>query len=768
MKKYIIYILVSITHTLYSQLLIDTAYCNFDSVNYYYFPKTNIAFSNLRSNAGVFRFTNAVDLIEENVFKYPSSNVKHHLFKQYKNGVPILNSEISIREIRDTIISATGLLNQNVPNMPAAFSASQAVQYVVNHTNFYKYKWQDEAWETSIKEERRDENATYYPKPSLVIYKLDKNDFSNPDNYRLAYFVTISAMVTSETPYRDSTYILDAINGQIINRFCPFVSCSHKKERKPTSANSIIAVNTYNTMPPICQQDCMAITIPIQYYGSQTIYTEKFLHAAVNCTHRLKDNCTGTYLYVKYYNGNVEEDFRNNANTWGNNGYAPTDKDGATALWSLRQTHDFFRLWLGRNSYDSAYSQIKILMNATNGTSWSLTNNYMEIDFSSGTTNSEITLDIIGHEVSHGVTDNACYLMQDGNVANNDEERALGEGFGDIFGQGVEYYVSNNYSTSGALNDFYHGSNLPNLLNRSLSNPKSTGNPDTYGQTNWIQWWDNANASDFGHRNSTILSHWFYLVSIGGSGTNDIPNSYCVQPLGQYKALQIAYLSLYYLRGTPKQFINARNATIQAADELYGANSNEVAQVTHAWYAVGVGADFSGIIDISNHTATGTENYNYNSAIHVQNFNANSGSNVEITSNTEIVFLPDVEINSGAEFHAYIAPACNGVGARMANTSNNETPETAIEMPQHKNLNIKENASEFSIIPNPNNGEFKLVLSETPSSVNVVSPLGVTVYENKQISSNEININLKGVAKGLYIVKVNAEGKTLSKKIVID
>src|SRR5690606_3467933 len=74
----------------------------------------------------------------------------------------------------------------------------------------------------------------------------------------------------------------------------------------------------------------------------------------------------------------------------------------------------------------------------------------------------------------------------------------------------------------------------------------------------------------------------------------------------------------------------------------------------------------------------------------------------------------------------------------------------------------------FAIIPNPNNGEFKIILRETSSYVSIVNPLGVTVYENKQISTNEINVNLKDIAKGMYLVKVNAEGKVFTKKVVVN
>ena len=119
-----------------------------------------------------------------------------------------------------------------------------------------------------------------------------------------------------------------------------------------------------------------------------------------------------------------------------------------------------------------------------------------------------------------------------------------------------------------------------------MSNPNSRSQPDTYKGTYWY-----TGTSDNGgvHTNSGIGNFMFYLLVTGGSGTNDIGNSFSVTGIGLDKADQILYRSeTVYLSPTSK-YADWRTACINAATDLYGSGSNEVTQVQNAWYAVGIG-----------------------------------------------------------------------------------------------------------------------------------------------------------------------------------
>ena len=124
---------------------------------------------------------------------------------------------------------------------------------------------------------------------------------------------------------------------------------------------------------------------------------------------------------------------------------------------------------------------------------------------------------------------------------------------------------------------------------RDLQNPNSVTaaegqHPDTYQGDFW-----DYNGEP--HNNSTVLSHWFYLLSEGGSNTNDIGDCFIVAGIGINDAERIAYRTELTLNSSAT-YADARNMSIQAARDLFGANSNQVVQTTNAWYAVGVGDEY--------------------------------------------------------------------------------------------------------------------------------------------------------------------------------
>jgi len=141
---------------------------------------------------------------------------------------------------------------------------------------------------------------------------------------------------------------------------------------------------------------------------------------------------------------------------------------------------------------------------------------------------------------------------------------------------------------------------------RNLQNPKSTTaaegqHPDTYHG----QFWDNNQEP---HNNSTVLSHWYYLLSQGGNGTNDIGSTFNVAGIGINNAQLIAYRAESVYLNSSANYAAARNATIQAARDLFGTGSCTEIAVTSAWYAVGVGAAYptNGLFTITSSNGTTT------------------------------------------------------------------------------------------------------------------------------------------------------------------
>jgi hypothetical protein len=116
--------------------------------------------------------------------------------------------------------------------------------------------------------------------------------------------------------------------------------------------------------------------------------------------------------------------------------------------------------------------------------------------------------------------------------------------------------------------------------------------PDTYLGT----YWQNTNvtpseSNDQGgvHTNSGVGNYWFYLLSVGGSGTNDIGNTFAVSGITIQKAEKIVFRALMNYLTPNSGYMDFYNATKKAAIDLYGITSNEGLQVAKAWYAVGIG-----------------------------------------------------------------------------------------------------------------------------------------------------------------------------------
>ena len=190
-------------------------------------------------------------------------------------------------------------------------------------------------------------------------------------------------------------------------------------------------------------------------------------------------------------------------------------------------------------------------------------------------------LDVVAHEMSHGVTEFSSNLVY------QDEPGALNEAFSDIMGAAVEFF----YQPAGSgpeKADWLIAEDVvlvpPGYL-RSLSNPNAVRDPDHYSLRRFIGTDDDNGGVHF---NMTIATHAFYLAVAGGQNRVSGVTVTGVGMNNLERMERIFYRGWVFLMGPNSQFADARTATLQAASDLYGANSNERNQVAAAWAAVGV------------------------------------------------------------------------------------------------------------------------------------------------------------------------------------
>ncbi len=202
-------------------------------------------------------------------------------------------------------------------------------------------------------------------------------------------------------------------------------------------------------------------------------------------------------------------------------------------------------------------------------------------------------LDIVSHELTHGVTDHTSRLEY------VNESGALNEAFSDMMGTSVEFFFQKPGTGAlviegGAMKaDYLIGEDVVTAqighldAIRSMADPVQYGQPDHYTKLEILPP-DPEHDNGGVHINSGIPNHAFYLAIEGG--TNRV-SGLRVQGVGSSNREQIErvfYRAFAQLMPSNANFSMARAISLQAAQDLYGAGSSPYNAVRDAWAAVGV------------------------------------------------------------------------------------------------------------------------------------------------------------------------------------
>ena len=186
-------------------------------------------------------------------------------------------------------------------------------------------------------------------------------------------------------------------------------------------------------------------------------------------------------------------------------------------------------------------------------------------------------LDIVGHELTHAVISASSDLIYFG------ESGALNESFADMMGTAIEFFFQP--AGNGPLRaDYLCGEDVVSGGGlRSLANPLAYDDPDHYSRR-YLGPDDNGGV----HTNSGIGNQWYYLAIEGGTNRTSGQSVTGVGAANRDQIEKVAYRAFTQLLAPNANYAAARAATIQAARDLYGANSNAERAVTQSWNAVGV------------------------------------------------------------------------------------------------------------------------------------------------------------------------------------
>jgi Zn-dependent metalloprotease len=187
-----------------------------------------------------------------------------------------------------------------------------------------------------------------------------------------------------------------------------------------------------------------------------------------------------------------------------------------------------------------------------------------------------ICLDVIGHELTHGVT------QYEANLTYANQPGALNEAVSDIFGSLVKQYKLGQTATQAdwIIGEGLFTSNVNGVGIRSMKAPGTAYDDPVLGKdpqpANMKDYVNTSQDNGGVHINSGIVNHAFYLmaVEIGGNAWE--------------KAGQIWYKTLTEKLKSNSNFQDAADLTFAAAGELYGADSAEQTAVKNGWSGVGI------------------------------------------------------------------------------------------------------------------------------------------------------------------------------------
>ncbi|MFD0977174.1 M4 family metallopeptidase [Salinimicrobium gaetbulicola] len=504
-----------------------------------------------------------------------NAGYKHDKYQMFYDGVKVEFATYTIHSEGERLQSMSGeYYDLEEVDVTPKLSGSVAFRMAVQHIGAKSYLWEDPASASKIGYEK--------PEGELVLLPTGKfevvNDKSFKEEVRLAYKFDIYAT----SPVSRGDLYIDAQNGRVllydatIKHLGKYSHSNSSKKAKSKSGTSALTLATGNAAT--------------RYSGSQTIQTS-LSGSSYILSDVTRANGVQTYDMNTGTNYNNAVNFTDNDNNWtaAEHDNAAKDNGALDAHWGAQKTFDYLYNVHSRNSFDNQGAAIKSYVHfdvAYDNAYWN--GSVMTYGDGSGTYFDVLTsIDVAAHEIGHAVCETSANLVY------QKESGAMNEAFSDIWGACVEYYAAPSKSTWLIGEDIERRSGHAAL--RSMSDPKSEGQPDTYGGTNWIN--PNCTPTDQNdycgvHTNSGVLNHWFYILAVGKSGTNDLGNSYNVTGISIDKAAKIAYrLETVYLSANAT-YANARTYGIQSAADLYGADSPEVIATTNAFYAVGVGAAY--------------------------------------------------------------------------------------------------------------------------------------------------------------------------------
>ena len=499
----------------------------------------------------------------------------HVRLHQIWQNIPVYGSEIIVHEVAGNVQRMNGVYFPTPSVKSAEPSLLEAPAQAVVKTDLLRTMPFN-----TLNDEQKKQIGGEQLRSTLVIFH--KNDDTNAE--RLAYHIIAYPNVLHRYEY-----FIDAENGAILDSF--HASCSflghhhHDKDGVPNSKMPLENTqNTENTEGSDFEKnnilmdgpttanavDLLNVTRTINTYQVGTRYymidaSRPMFNAArsafpatpIGAIQVLNNNNTdnGPTSYVSSTN-----------NTWTDQGAVSAQYNGGLCYLYWKNTHL-------RNSINGQGGNITSFINVTDQRQ-SMENAYWNGEamyYGNGGADFHPlarSLDVAGHEMSHGVIQNTA------NLRYQSESGALNESFADIFGImidrddwriGEDVIKNRNTFVTGFLRDLSNPNNGGTSLQNEGWQPKHMN--EKYNGSE-----DNGGV----HINSGITNYAFYLFANNAA-------------VGKDKAEKVFFRALDKYLVASSKFIDCRAAVEQSVRDLYPADANMLAIAQNAYTSVGIG-----------------------------------------------------------------------------------------------------------------------------------------------------------------------------------
>lgn len=500
---------------------------------------------------------------KDGLIEYATNNIKgkktHIKYAQKFENISIWGG-ILVSHWKDGVIhSVNGNIISNLSiNTSPSLTKNNARNIALEYINAKHYAWDSPRLEKILQKISKDQDASFFPQGELFIHSPD----FKTETARLTYMFEIFALKPALQRVR---VFVDAHTGEIISQ-SNLIHCGSMKGFGMTRYNSMqkIGIDTIAD-EYVLETDSVitntGISPPLSFPLPEFLGLADLIPSPIG-------------IPCKNDNPNF--------------GYS--DPAAVSVHWASEKALEYIRfVGLEMNILWEMNQIINVVHYGDNMSNAFYNGVWFSYGDGKNGVHPWVSLDLVSHEIAHAIIQSTANLVYEG------ESGALNESFADIFAVMSERHTLGPDNWNLIIGEDILDDNMIYRNFRDLMIYKGEG-------------WYFGNDDHGGvHTNSGVQNHWFYLLS---------------KEITIDSAALICFYSLTNYLTPYSDYQDARAASIEAAKEIFGDESDEALAVCNAWNEVGVYGDEDNLgIDL---TCSINNNYAINESIQIESLSSDT------------------------------------------------------------------------------------------------------------------------------------------------